>query len=618
MKTLNKKKVINTLMGIFLPYILIIMTEYIQKQSLSETVIWGFNHLGLLILNYLIIYIIFFAIQSIFNKTTISYLITALIFPIISLISHLKYEIRGEVLLVNDFALANKGTELLSFLEPSMFIKVPIILTLIFIISFLILIIKIKNKPSRKISLITFGILSIIGYFSFINDYTSHSILSIFGLDTDIRYNINSIHKENGVVLGLYTNLIMNKVQKPLDYSKDKVYEILNRIDNSNEKVSGEVKPNVIMIMSESFFDPTVLEGVQFSKDPIPNTRKLLEKYTSGKFISSTFAGGTSNIEFEAFTGNSIAYLPYGTVPYTDMQENIANIESLPKIMKNNGYKTFALHAYDKTFYNRDINYSNIGFEEFIGVDELWNPKYFGKYVSDETFMDNIIKIIEDNSISTNVNEPLFIWGVTMQNHTPYSVANYTDELEIQVSDGIVSEKAKDTLTAYVNGLNNSDKAIQKLIDYLEKNETPTILVFFGDHLPSLYDAYLDSGFIHTRDTTKWNSEEMLKLHTVPFFIYDNYKYKQEYSNDEIVGNVFLGNYLCNYIGLEKSMYFKYLDTLNFNAIRDRLFVDKNMNAFEKVTNEYKEIINDHKILQYDILYGEKYIDEYNKEKTKE
>ena len=230
----------------------------------------------------------------------------------------------------------------------------------------------------------------------------------------------------------------------------------------------------------------------------------------------------------------------------------------------------------------------------------------------------NTEKVRAEHYISTNVNEPLFIWGVTMQNHTPYSVANYTDELEIQVSDGIVSEKAKDTLTAYVNGLNNSDKAIQKLIDYLEKNETPTILVFFGDHLPSLYDAYLDSGFIHTRDTTKWNSEEMLKLHTVPFFIYDNYKYKQEYSNDEIVGNVFLGNYLCNYIGLEKSMYFKYLDMLNFNAIRDRLFVDKNMNAFEKVTDEYKEIINDHKILQYDILYGEKYIDEYSKEKTKE
>ena len=418
-------------------------------------------------------------------------------------------------------------------------------------------------------------------------------------------------------MFGLYSNLIMSKVQKPVDYSKEKVFEILDEISKEGQLVeSGEkigIKPNVIMIMSESFFDPTILDEVSYSKEPIPNLKKLIENYTSGKFISSTFAGGTSNVEFEAFTGESIAYLPYGAVPYTDLQENIASVDTLPKIMKNNGYKTFALHTYDKTFYNRDVNYANIGFDEFYGINELYNPEYFGKYVSDETFVENIIKIIEDNpSFSGDFeSQPLFIWGVTMQNHTPYATINYSEKLEIEVSGEKLTEKAKDTLAAYVNGLHNSDKAIQKLIDYLEKSDSPTVVLFFGDHLPSLYEAYLDSGLIHTKDTTKWSAEEMLRLHTIPFFIYDNFSYKSDYSSEEKIGNAFLGNYLCNYIGIDKPIYFEFLDTLEFKALRDRLFVDKNIIPYEKVHNEYEEMVNNHKILQYDILYGEKYINEY-------
>lgn len=531
------------------------------------------------------------------------------------MISHLKYEIRGEVLLINDITLVNKAEELISFIEPSKILTAPVILMLLCFSIFFIVLRQLKIKTSRKKSLILFLILGGIVYFSFGNKYLSNSILKFFGLDTEIRYNINSIHKENGVILGLYTNIIMNEVQIPKDYNKEKVYEILENIEinENSENSENNVKPNVIMIMSESFFDPTVLKGISFSKEPIPNIKSLLEEYTSGKFISSTFAGGTSNIEFEAFTGQSIAHLPYGMVPYMDLKENISEIDTLPKIMKDNGYKTYALHTYDKTFYDRDINYPNMGFDTYIGVDELYNPQYFGKYVSDETFTDNIIKIIEDNNADNN-NQPLFIWGVTMQNHTPYTTSNYSHELEIKVSGENLTDNAKDTLAAYVNGLHNSDKAIKKLIDYLENTEVPTVVLFFGDHLPSLYDVYMDTKLINTKDTTKWNTAEMLAVHTLPFFIYDNFNFKQEYSNDKIVGTAFLGNYLCNYVGLNKPLYFEFLDTLKFIAIRDRLFVDEEMKPNEKVTKEYEEMVNNHKIMQYDSLYGEKFINEFVKE----
>ena len=633
------KKIINILIGFFMPLAIILLTEFIHRQSVGETLAWTVKNIGAVLLNYLIIYFVFYGMQCIFNKAKISLVITSALYFIISTISYLKYEIRGEVLLINDFSLVNQAEGLLSFIEPQMFFKLPIILAVTFIIGVVILFHYFKIKTNRKKSLMILVTISLIMYITFANQYTSNSILKIFGLDTEIRYNLNSIHEKEGVILGLYSNIIMSNLQEPVGYSKEKVFEILenikitkeiksdsleavNQIELSNEvesgntidingsTISGEeqgIKPNIIMIMSESFFDPTVLEGVEFSKDPIPNIRKIMERYTSGKFLSSTFAGGTSNIEFEAFTGDSIAYLPYGTVPYTDLQENIAEIDILPKIMKNNGYKTVALHTYDKTFYNRDINYANIGFDEFIGVDELFEPEYFGKYVSDETFVDNIIKILEDNENEQST----FVWGVTMQNHTPYDIANYSHELELNIDGENLTEETRNRLTAYVNGIYESDKAIKKLVDYLETIDKPTIVLFFGDHLPSLYEAYFDTGLIHTKDTTKWSTEEMYELHTIPFFIYDNFNYKTEYSQNEVVGTAFLGNYLCNYAKLEKPIYFEFLDTLEFKALRDRLFVDKYGTAYEKVTDEYREMINNHKILQYDSLFGEKYIEDF-------
>lgn len=714
---LNKyDRPINYIIGIIMPLAILFLSEYIQRQSFSKTLEWTFGNIGFVLLNFLIMYGLFNLVQLIFNKTTISCLTTSLVYFGFSIVSYLKYEIRGDVLIINDFALAGQAGGLLEFIEPQMLLKLPIILSILFLVFSIILFAVHKIKTKRKNTLIKLVSILIAGYILFVNSYTSASTLRLFGLDKDIRYNMNSVYEKEGIALALYSNIVMSNVEIPEGYSKEKIFETLDLVknalnnsnisettkenlenerdslnnsnnpesskenqeneedllNNSNVQESNEdnnketftsdsekIKPNVIMIMSESFFDPTVLEGVNFSQDPIPNVRKLMNNYTSGRFISSTFAGGTSNIEFEAFTGNSIAYMPYGAVPYTDIKDKIANAYSLPKIMKDNGYKAIALHTYDKTFYDRDINYENLGFDEFIGVDELYEPKYFGKYVSDETFTDNIIKIIEDNqtsdntekddlsrefegieknnsssikniegnnnlsndvesgdtiSTSKNSNQPLFIWGVTMQNHTPYTMSNYSeDEIKISLEGENLSEEAIDKLSAYTNGIYESDRAIQKLVDYLEESETPTVLLFFGDHLPSQYSAYFDTGLIHTKDTTKWNAEEMLELHTIPFFIYDNYNLKTEYSNDETVGAVFLGNYLCNYINVEKPIYFKFLDTLTFKAIRDRLFVDKDCQPHDKVIDEYKEQVEAHKLLQYDIIYGEHYIFEYKK-----
>ena len=138
--------------------------------------------------------------------------------------------------------------------------------------------------------------------------------------------------------------------------------------------------------------------------------------------------------------------------------------------------------------------------------------------------------------------------------------------------------------------------------------------MFYGDHMPALYEVYSDTKMISTQDTTKWSTEEMLKMHTIPYFIYQNFDNENQITNTKNVGAVKLGNMLLNLAGVNKSYYFRFVDTLKYTAIRDRLFVDLDGKAYDEIPTEYLENINEQKTLQYDMLYGNNYIEEFNDE----
>lgn len=660
MSDINKEKRLKVLnqvfsiaLGLVLPLLLVIFGFIIQNYDYNalQNLLGNF---GVIVLNLLFVYFILFGLLSFSNRASGSYFLTAVIYLALPVISRLKYEVRGEVLIHNDFALVGKMGELVGFVEIERGTVWLIVLIIMFIIGTTVLVTFQKIKTNRVTSRIIFAILSVLMCIVFVIPSYSKTILNGLNVNLNIRFSPNIMHEKLGTILGFYANYKMNNVQKPDNYSRETVFAILDNakkeieerkqkekellevkygIEDSTEPISGdssgdhlenkvikladnkkskteEIKPNIIMIMSESFFDPTRMKNVTFSKDPIPTVREMTKKYTSGKLITSTFGGATSNVEYEAFTGETSEFMPYGTVPYTDLMEEMKNVETIQKVLKNNGYKTIGLHTYEGDFYNRRENYQHIGFDVFKDMNELESPGYYGKYVSDLTLMNNIIKEIEDH----DGKEPLYIWALTMQNHTPYATSNYDeDAIKIQVTGSKLSDLSKDKLTAYTNGIYESDRCLKMLIDYLDECETPTVLLFYGDHLPSLYETYYDTEMISTKDTSKWSTEELLDLHTIPFFIYNNYNLKEEYNHDETLGAMLLGNRLLTEAGIQKSAYFNFLDTINYKALRDRLFIDEYGRAFPGITEECEEKASEHKMLQYDMLYGSNYISEYEK-----
>ena len=624
--------IINLVMLVIVPFVLIFLALLIQKEKASEAFSWIFGNIGIVLLNYVFILAFYFLLQTISKRPTLSFFITSVLYLAFPIISKIKFDVRGEVLLVNDLALVGNAGELTSFVEISGALMTQIIVGIMFVIITSILIFVRKIKISRKTSgiyLLLFGAAFLI---SFVVPATSKLVLNKVGVNMGVRFAPNVMHEKEGTWLGLYTNYVMNNMKEPDGYSKERVYAILDGANEAleNTDINGEElvdtfgdkivsnkvskqKPNVIVVMSESFFDPCVIPNVEYSIDPISNFRKYLNECESGKMISATFGGGTSTVEFEIFTGETVEFMPYGTVPYTDLSQNIKNVESIQKVFKENGYKTIALHDYDGTFYNRNVVYPNIGFDEFYESKEMQDINYFGKYISDQTMNTNIIYQLENQK---DEETPLFIWALTMQNHTPFQTSNYTEGFDrVKIKSDVLSDESQDKLLAYVNGIYESDIQLKKLIGYIDKSKEPTVLLFYGDHLPSLYEVYYDTGMINTKVTSDWNTDEMLKMHTIPYFIYDNYSQK-EVKHDNITGAVLLGNKLLNYIGINKSPYFYFLDTLNYNALRDRLFIDSNGKVSDSITKECEEKAKEHKLLEYDMMYGNNYIKEYiNKSK---
>ena len=618
-RTKKLNKILNIFLIVFLPIILVFCATVIQRGTAEQSINWMVSNPGIVLINMAIFFIAFFALSLITRWHGFSFFISSILYLILPLISRLKYDIRGEVLLLNDLSLISNVGEVASFAEIASDLLIIIIEVALFIIITSILL----GARQMKISRITSLVFLLLSVACIVVIIPNKNALKILGVNENVRFSPNVVHEKQGTILGLYSNYEMNKIEAPNNYGKAEVYRILNKIKNDDETNydsfgdridnNKSIKPNIIMIMSESFCDPLQIEGVEYSKDPISFIRKLQQNKNtiSGKLITSTFAGGTSNIEYEAFTGTACAFMPYGIVPFTDIGSGLENVQTIQKVLKNNGYTTTAIHSYTGDFYNRNKIYPVIGFDDFLEDKDLSDVGFYGKYVGDATVYKNIVEQLKNKKKG----EPAFIWALTMQNHSPYTVSSIGKEaIYVDVFGSQLSKSSKDKLTAYVNEVYESDRRLEILIDYIDSIKEPTILMFYGDHMPALYDVYIDTKMISTQDTTKWTPEEMLKMHTVPYFIYQNFENENKLTNTENVGALKLGNMLLNLSGVNKSYYFRFVDTLNYTAIRDRLFVDLNGRANSEIPEEYMEKINEQKTLQYDMLYGENYVAEFDEE----
>ena len=362
----------------------------------------------------------------------------------------------------------------------------------------------------------------------------------------------SSNYYKNGFLAAFLLNIGYLNIEMPAHYNQNTIEQLKQKY--APVAVAGDfARPDVIVILSESFWDATTLLNTTFSEDPIKNYRELSQNYPSGTMISSTFGGGTARPEFEVLTGMTTSPMPAGAFPYQQYMQN--DVFSFARYFKQMGYDTIGLHTYDKTFYERNKAYPRMGFDEFRGDNQLktelwWNS---GPYLTDETLIDEIEYELEQSH-----EEGAFIFGITMENHSLYQNKFKKEDLTIDVQNSALSSKEISTLKNFSKGLSDSDKALKQLYDYVMNREKETVVLWFGDHLPTLgndFSPYTTTGVLHSSESENWSDSEIKYMFSTPYIIFANYDTQQNYIADkQEVSSYLLMPLLLNYINAPETI----------------------------------------------------------------
>lgn len=380
----------------------------------------------------------------------------------------------------------------------------------------------------------------------------------------------------NGMAVTFAMDLEYLAIDKPSGYNADDAKEELAEYADA-ETVTSQKLPNIIVIMDEAFADLKVLDEFYTNVDYMPFVHSMQngkENTVSGYLNVSVCGGNTANTEFEFLTGNTMAFLPTGSIPYQQYIKQ--DIPSLASYLSGLEYQTYAQHPYLASGWNRDKVYEWMGFDNMTFIDGYSSRKLIRNYISDESSFEQIKRTFEEKEDG----KPAFIFNVTMQNHGGYS-DTYSDFVN---SVRTIDHKSND-LDQYLTLLSISDSEVEKLIAYFSNVDEDTVVVFFGDHQPN---DFVTSPIART-------TENDYNRYQVPYFIWANYDI------DEAVNVNTSANYLAANVlkaaGVPTDEYQNFLLQLEkefpiISAVRTKSTED----ADEQLLEKYKK-------LQYYMLF---------------
>ncbi|MCI1930177.1 MAG: sulfatase-like hydrolase/transferase [Clostridia bacterium] len=409
----------------------------------------------------------------------------------------------------------------------------------------------------------------------------------------------------NGYVLNFTTALRYSHMEKPVDYSAQATKDIMSSITPDAAPI-GTKPTNIIVIMNESFADFSDFDDLSLSDDPCPFYHSLTKNTIKGHMYSPVAGGGTANVEYEYLTGNSMSFVPQGTVPYQLYLKEGA--PSMVNQMNKLGYHTTAVHPYLASGWNRNNVYDFFGFDDKYFEPDIKNPEIVRKYISDSCDYENLFDITDKDD------NPHFIFNVTMQNHSSYDVSWPLQKYHIKPVDNC---EILDKITAaqqYFSLIRESDDAIKELIEHYSNSDEKTLIVFFGDHQPPLGNKFYQ--YLYKKSLDSRSIDEVLEEYNTPFFIWANYDIPEE-QNVKISTN-FLGVLAMKTANLPLTGYQTFLDRLhcNFPVYSTIATIDNNGKAVSRqddnlLDNESQKMIQEYSYLNYFNLFGNKENDDF-------
>lgn len=546
--------------SILLHAIWAVMINFIIEAMSRHSVLEAWNYLcastKAFYYNAFIIFITF-SIVYLFKRRTFTRIIISTLWLTLGLVNGVMLSRRVTPFNAQDLKTFTEGLSLFTnyFTGAELTFMVVGVVIAIFI---LLCLWKIAGKYKGKVNYL-FAVVIIalsFGSYTVLTDYViEHRIVSTYFA------NIAFAYQDYGLPYCFAASVFNTGMSEPNGYTEEKMDEISPNGELTETKSEAEVLPNVIFVQLESFFDTSEFLALQTSQDPLPNLRKMAEEYSSGYCQVPSIGAGTANTEFEVITGMSLRYFGPGEYPYKTYLKN-HTAESAATAFASLGYGTHALHNHSGNFYSRAKVFNNIGFDTFVCKEFMNFDTTENGWAKDEVLLEHI----EDCLNSTEQQD--FLFTISVQGHGSYPEEKLIENPVITAS-GLETEAKNNQWEYYINQVYEMDQFAGNLVKMMEERGEPAVVVFYGDHLPTmgLEEADMKSGSLFNTNYVIWDNIGLEKTHgTIPTY--------------QIMSNV--------------------MDRLGIHA--------GTMFNYHQENKDDPEYMTDLELLQYDLLFGDQYV----------
>lgn len=551
------------------------------------------------------------------NRHVVATIGTSILLCIPAIICYYKLAIHGEPFLPWDLAQASEAFDIAG--KAGLWISKPMVGSAIILVALTLLSCLLQNPkftwkhwlartliPCAGVLFMIFGV--------FLQENVTKNILYI----SPDAWMQDRYYRNYGLITAFFTNIQVMQIDAPDNYNPGYVQSVLDGVEKSPDSepyfaasyaaqnpTVPEKTPTIIYIQSEAFWDPTDLPGVTFDQPLTPNIQRTRQEMAFGKCFSPRFGGGTCDVECEVLTGFSMEYLPNNCKPYVEYIHG--PMSSIAAFHKTQGYQTKAIHGYYAKFWNRERTYANLGFDDFISLEDMDNPErkrpidWEDGLVSEDEMARQIIDAYESKQ-----DGPLFLHAVTIENHLAYAKENFSDVERVRVTSAPegVTEYTIGCLEDFATGVQDTDKMWGTLTDYFDKVDEPVIMVMWGDHYNPIGNG------MNVYSATGYSSEDAKdpRVHGTPLLIWSNYH--KEAIDLGTVAAYQVTPITNDLYGLEQPAYFDLLRQ-EFDLYRAKSVgtIVEPDNTYHQgaLTPEQQEFYDKHWLLQYDMLFGKNY-----------
>lgn len=593
------------------------------------------------LLNMIMVGLIYLVLLMLFNRFWVATPILMGVAIVIAVIERFKVEIRYEAILPSDLNFLGSNTGNLMSFMPS---NAPIMIAAAIGVFALLLALSVflnhmdgrhgrmfrgPNPALAAVSRLLLIILPCLGFGLYIAqvgtvDSWAYTMSRAMG-DTPSMWDSVYDAQRNGPVVSFVRQLNPKVMSEPDDYSEETMKEVAACYEKAAEEINETRSANmtdstVIYVLSESFSDPSRVPGLKVNKDAMPNIRSVKESTTSGLMLSSGYGGGTANLEYMGLTGLTMANFDSSlTSPY---QQLVPTEHWTPTInqMWGSAENSIGLHPYEPSMYSRAINYKKFGFSHFYtlqGEDIISHQDKIddSPYVSDAATYESTLEEVR----KTDGNQ--FLQVITMQNHMPYKNWYKNNDFKVSSTDSSqpLEEDETESIETYAKGVELTDSATQDFLDELDKIDKPITVVFYGDHLPGIYS------------TASEDDDNSLDLHLTDYFIWSNKASESagnQISDAQYSSPNFFVAQAAEHMDAKVSPYLAFLTLMHSKIAAMEPPVVNNIQGWDRIPegqniylnsdgepmaesdfdDETKQLLEDYKLIQYDITTGKNYL----------